>query len=124
LFEQVREILAELLDVEAAEIAPESYLVRDLGMESIDFLELAVTLNQRFKVPVQDDTLFLRDLRLCIMQAREAGQGVLTKLKENFGFLSDERLEQILAEADSGPVIQVQDLMSYLRWQQKNAPAA
>jgi acyl carrier protein len=124
LFEQVREILAELLDVEAAEIAPESYLVRDLGMESIDFLELAVTLNQRFKVPVQDDTLFLRDLRLCILQAQEAGQGVLARLKENFGFLSDERLEQILAEADGGPVIQVQDLMSYIQWQKQNAPAA
>jgi hypothetical protein len=45
-------------------------------------------------------------------------------LKDNFGFLSSERLEQILAELDAGPAIQVQDLVSYIRWQTKNAAAA
>jgi acyl carrier protein len=124
LFDQVREILSELLDVEAGEIAPESYLVRELGMESIDFLELAVALNQRFRVPVHDDTLFLRNFRLCIEQAGEAGKAVLERLKGNFGFLSDERLLQILAELDAGPAIQAQDLVSYIQWQMKNTAAA
>ena len=124
LLDQVREILSELLDVEAGEIAPESFLVRDLGMESIDFLELAVALNQRFKVPVHDDTLFLRNLRLEIMQARESGQGVLERLKDRFGFLSEERLEQIVDELDAGPAIKVQDLVSYIQWQMKNTAAA
>jgi acyl carrier protein len=122
LFEQVRDILAELLDAEADEITPESCLVRDLGMESIDFLELAVTLNQQFKVPIQDDTIFLRNLRLCITQAQETGQVVLEKLKADFGFLSEERLQELLADGDLGPVIQVQDLISYIQWQKKNAP--
>jgi acyl carrier protein len=124
LFDQVRDILAELLDVEATEITSESYLVRDLGMESIDFLELAVALNQRFKVPVHDDTVFLRNLRLCVAQAREDGQDVLDRLKDDFGFLSEKRLERILAELDAGPAIQVQDLMGYIRWQMKNTAAA
>ena len=124
MFEQVRDILAELLDVEAVEITPASYLVRDLGLESIDFLELAVALNQRFKVPVHDDTLFLRNLRLEIMQARESGQGVLERLKDRFGFLSEERLEQIVDELDAGPAIKVQDLVSYIQWQMKNNLAA
>jgi acyl carrier protein len=124
LFDQVREILSELLDVETGEISPESYLVRDLGMESIDFLELAVTLNQQFKVPVHDDTIFLRNLRLCVLQAREAGQDVLEGLKDNYGFLSEKRLGQIVAELDAGPAIQTRDLVSYIRWQMKNTPAA
>jgi acyl carrier protein len=123
-FEQVRDILAELLDVEAGQIVPESYLVRDLGMESIDFLELAVALNQRFKVPVHDDTVFLRNLRLCVLQARESGQPVVERLKDDYGFLSDERLEQILGELEAGPSIQARDLMSYIRWQTKNGAAA
>ena len=124
MFDQIRDILADLLDVEAEEIAPESFLVRDLGMESIDFLELAVALNQRFNVPVHDDTIFLRNLRLCIMQAQEAGQAVLEKLKNDFGFLPDKRLEQIQADLDAGPAIQVQDLVSYIQWQMKNSAAA
>ena len=124
MFDHVREILSELLDVETGEIAPESYLVRDLGMESIDFLELAVALNQRFKVPVHDDTIFLRNLRLYVLQAGEAGQDVLERLKGDYGFLSEKRLEQIAAELDAGPVIQTQDLVSYIQWQMKNNLAA
>jgi acyl carrier protein len=124
LFEEVRDILMELLDVTADEIIPESYLVRDLGMESIDFLELAVALNQRFQVPVHDDTVFLRNLRLHMIQAREAGQSIMDGLRAHYGFLSDERLEAIPADLEDGPVIQVQDLMSYVRWQMTNAKAA
>jgi acyl carrier protein len=123
LFDQVSNILAELLDVEATEITSASYLVRDLGMESIDFLELAVALNQTFRVPVHDDTLFLRNLRLCVEQAREAGQPVLERLKDSFGFLPDERLARIPAELEAGPVIQVRDLVSYIRWQMKHTAA-
>ena len=124
MFEQVRDILAELLDVEAVEITPASYLVRDLGLESIDFLELAVALNQRFKVPVHDDTIFLRNLRLSVMRAQETGLDALECLKKDFGFLSDERLDQILAQLEAGPAIQVQDLVSYIQWQMKNTAAA
>jgi acyl carrier protein len=124
LLEAVREILVELLDVAAEDITPQSYLVRDLGMESIDFLELAVALNQRFRVPVHDDTVFLRNLRLHMIQAREAGQSILDGLKRHYGFLPDARLSAISADLEGGPVIQVQDLMSYIRWQMTNAKAA
>jgi len=124
LFEEVRDILMELLDVTADEVLPESYLVRDLGMESIDFLELAVALNQRFHVPVHDDTVFLRNLRLHMIQAREAGQSIMDGLRAHYGFLSDERLVAIPADLEGGPVIQVQDLMSYVRWQMTNTKAA
>jgi hypothetical protein len=61
---------------------------------------------------------------LCVLQAREGGQAVLERLKDNFGFLSEERLEQILTALDAGPVIQVRDLVSYIRWQMKNTAAA
>lgn len=124
LFEAVRDILMELLDVEAEEIAPESYLVRDLGMESIDFLELAVALNQRFCVPVHDDTVFLRNLRLHMIEAKEAGRSAPDGLRAHYGFLSEERLNAIPADLEGGPVIQVQDLLSYVQWQMTNAKAA
>jgi acyl carrier protein len=124
LFEAIKAILMELLDVTAEEITPESYLVRDLGMESIDFLELAVALNQRFQVPVHDDTIFLRNLRLHVMQAQEVGLAPAEGVKNHFGFLCDERLQKMLADLEHGPVIQVQDLMSYIQWQMKHTQAA
>ena len=124
MFEEIRDILRELLDVAVEEILPQSYLVRDLGMESIDFLELAVALNHRFRVPVQDDTVFLRNLRLHMIQTREAGRSILEGLKDHYGFLPKERLAAIATDLEGGPVIQVQDLMSYIQWQMTHAKAA
>jgi acyl carrier protein len=117
LFEPIREILMELLDLEADAIQPESYLVRDLGVESIDFLELAVALNERFKIAVHDDTVFLRNLRLHLAEAEAAGQPPLEFLKPLYGYLSEQRLAQIVSDLDGGPVIQVQDIMRYVQWQ-------
>ncbi len=124
MFEEMRDILMALLDVAAQEIAPHSYLVRDLGMESIDFLELAVAINQRFQVEVHDDTVFLRNLRLHLMQAEAAGLAPLEGLKKSYDFLSFERLEEILADLEDGPVIQVQDVMRYVQWQMNQTKAA
>ena len=73
-FDQIKSILMELLDLEEAQIESESYLVRDLNVESIDFLELAVALNDQFQVHVHDDTVFLRKLRLHLAEAGEAGR--------------------------------------------------
>ena len=124
MFEEIRSILAELLDVTAEAIRPESYLVRDLEMESIDFLELAVALNQRFKVPVNDDTVFLRNLRLHVIEAGEAGRTPLESLQRHYDYLSPERLSAMVADMEAGPVIQVRDLMSYVQGQLNNAGAA
>ena len=124
LFETIREILMELLDVEAAEMAPKTYLVRDLGVESIDFLELAVALNGHFGIEVHDDTVFLRNLRLHVSEAGERGASTLNYLRGHYPFLPEDRLDEMLADMDGGPVIQVRDLESYVRWQMNSAKAA
>ncbi len=124
LFDQIRDILVELLDVEDAEISPNSYLVRDLGVESIDFLELAVALNDQFKVAVHDDTVFLRNFRLHLAQAQEVGQAPLEYLKTQYTFLDTDRLAEILADLDGGPVIKLKDLISYVQCQIETAKAA
>ncbi len=122
--EEIREILTELLDIEPDEIGPQSYLVRDLGVESIDFLELAVALNGRFGVDVHDDTGFLRNLRLHLSEASEGKMDAKTYLKEVYPYLADDRLDAILSDLDDGPVLQVQDLESYVQWQMTRSKAA
>ena len=124
LFDAIREILMDLLDLEAEAVAPESYLVRDLDAESIDFLELAVALNERFHIPVHDDSLFLRNLRLHLAEARSGGQPLLAFLKSKYGWLSELRLAQMLADLEGGPVLQVRDLTEYVQWQMNLTQAA
>lgn len=124
IFDQVSAILCELLDLHKDDIGPESYLVRDLGVESIDFLELAVALNDRFQVTVHDDTLFLRNLRLHLEEARQAGLAPVSYLGSRYDFLPMERLQEIVVDLDGGPVLKVKDVVGYIQWQIQTAKAA
>ena len=124
IIEEINEILTELLDIEPEEITPQSYLVRDLGVESIDFLELAVALNGRFGVDVHDDTVFLRNLRLHLAEASEGKADAKTSLKTVYAHLADDRVDAILSDLEDGPVLQVQDLESYVQWQMTRSKAA
>ncbi|MBW2660768.1 MAG: acyl carrier protein [Deltaproteobacteria bacterium] len=119
IFGNIKKILGELLDIEEKEIMPETYIVRDLGAESIDFLELAVALNSRFKIEIDDDEIFLRKLRVYLTEAEQEKRDVLLYLAGKFPFLSEERIKEITADLDGGPVLKVKDLISYVFWRCK-----
>jgi len=108
--------LGEILDIEAGEITPETYVVRDLGAESIDLLELSVALNSRFKVEVNEDEVFLRTLRLFLNEAEKDGRDPLDYLQRKYPFLGEGRLGEILVDMDGGPVLKVKDLTAYVSW--------
>ncbi len=117
ILEEITEILAEILDIENHNISPETYLIRELGAESIDLLELAVALNSRFKIDVNDDEIFLRKLRQYITEAEQQNNDILQYLAENLPFLSRKRLEEIIADLEGGPTLKVKDLISYVERQ-------
>jgi acyl carrier protein len=108
IFEQIRNILAEILDLEGLEITPESYLIRDLGAESIDLLELAASLNAGFGIEVNEDNIFMKDIRNSLKA-------------EIIPFLTEQRIGEIAADLNDGPVVKVKDLVSYVSWQLKKA---
>ncbi|MDL1968152.1 MAG: phosphopantetheine-binding protein [Deltaproteobacteria bacterium] len=117
ILEEITEILAEILDIENHNISPETYLIRDLGVESIDLLELAVALNSIFKIDVNDDEIFLKKLRQYITEAEQQNKDILQYLAENLPFLSRKRLEEITADLEEGPTLKVEDLVSYVERQ-------
>ena len=122
--EKISEVLTELLDIDPEAIGPQSYLVRDLGVESIDFLELAVALNSRFGIDVHDDTVFLRNLRLHLSEASESRLDAMEHLQTVYPHLADKRIGVILSDLEGGPVLQVRDLESYVQWQRTGTKAA
>jgi acyl carrier protein len=123
-FEEIAQILSELLDVDAQGIEPHAYLVRDLGVESIDFLELAVAINARFHIEVHDDTIFLRNLRLHLTEAAERKTAAADHLRQVYPHLSLQRIETLLSDLEGGPVLQARDLERYVRWQMTRTNAA
>ena len=116
ILEQIKEILIEILDIEEQEITPETYIVRDLGAESIDLLELAVALNSEFNIEVKDDEIFLRSLRLYMTEAKEQGEDTVQYLLRKFPFLTISRVEEIVSDLEGGPTLKVKDLISYVAW--------
>jgi acyl carrier protein len=56
-FEKVREILVSQLDVEESEISMESSLVEDLKADSLDLVDLLMSLEDEFDVEVPDEEI-------------------------------------------------------------------
>lgn len=120
IFEGIKELLADILDMEAEEIMPETYIVRELGAESIDLLEVAVSINARFKIEVNDDEIFLGRLRGYVIEAQARGIDAEQYLSERLPFLSKERLGEVISDLEGGPALKVKDLVSYVAWKREN----
>ena len=55
--EKVREIIAELLEVEESEILDDSNFVKDLGADSLKALELLAALEKEYRIRIPEDKL-------------------------------------------------------------------
>jgi len=115
-FAEIKKILVELLDLEDREISPETYLIQELGAESIDLLELAVTINSRFKITVKDDEVFLTRFRLYLTEAEQQGKDSAPYVAKKYPFLTHERIAEIIAHIDEGPQLKIKDLISYIAY--------
>jgi len=54
-FEKVRAILAEQLDIDEDRITEDTDIIEDLGADSLDVVELMMTLEQEFDLMISDE---------------------------------------------------------------------
>lgn len=54
-FEKVKEIIIKELKVDAAKITPEASLKDDLGADSIDAVEVIMSLEDEFNISISDE---------------------------------------------------------------------
>ena len=112
----LREIIVDIMDVEETAIQEETYLIRDLGAESIDLLEMSVAINTIFRIEVKDDDLFLRHFRLALTEAERLGTDTGQYLQERFPFLSPARIGEICGDLNGGPSLKIKDLAAYIQF--------
>ena len=55
LVEKVKQIIAEQLGVEEAEVTPSSSFIDDLGADSLDTVELVMALEENFDLEIPDE---------------------------------------------------------------------
>lgn len=56
-FEKVKEILMEQLEISGDEITMDSLLVDDLGADSLDAIDIVMSVEDEFKVEVPDEII-------------------------------------------------------------------
>ena len=53
--DKVKKIIAEKLSVEMSEIVPEASFVDDLGADSLDLVELIMSMEEEFDIDISDE---------------------------------------------------------------------
>lgn len=53
--DKVKKIIAEKLSVDLAEVIPEASFVDDLGADSLDLVELIMTMEEEFDIDISDE---------------------------------------------------------------------
>lgn len=56
-FEKIKKILAEQLDVDAEEMALDTNIAEDLGADSLDVVELLMSIEDEFDVEIPDEEI-------------------------------------------------------------------
>jgi acyl carrier protein len=54
IFDQVKEVIVEQLNVSPEEVKPEANFVNDLGADSLDVVEMIMALEERFGIEIPD----------------------------------------------------------------------
>ena len=62
-FDRVADIIAETSEIDRAEITPESHTIDDLGIDSLDFLDIVFAIDKEFgiKIPLEKWTQAVND---------------------------------------------------------------
>ena len=73
---QVKSIISQALKVDESKIHPASSLIKDLGAESIDFLDIVFRLEKAFKIKIPKGELFPEKI---LTDARFVKAGLVTQ---------------------------------------------
>ena len=55
ILDDVKEVIVQQLNVDAAQVKPEAEFVKDLGADSLDVVELVMALEEKFDIEIPDE---------------------------------------------------------------------
>ncbi len=116
-FQKIQETLSQALGVEKDDIHPESSLVRDLGAESIDFIDIIFRLEKSFDIKIPSGELFpgnlMTDIRF-VSQGRVTEEG-LVELKAKVPYMDVEGFSKDPQVAKLGDFFTVRMVVNYMK---------
>lgn len=116
-FEKIQECLSGALGIEPEEVRPESSLVRDLGAESIDFIDIIFRIEKAFDIKIPSGELFpvnlLNEERL-VKGGRVTPEG-LKVLREKIPYLDLTEFEKDPQVSRLAEQFNVQMILDYVQ---------
>ncbi len=112
----VKSVISQALKVDESKVHPQSSLIRDLGAESIDFLDIVFRLEKTFKIKIPKGELFPEKI---LTDARFVKAGLVTEagieeLKTRMPSLSWEEFSKNQAVSNLGNLFTVGMIVDYL----------
>lgn len=120
ILDKVQDIICELLEVDREEVLLNTYLVRDLEVESIDLMELALEIKREFFfsqsviTSFDSELIFLKTLRIEMIKFEAESIDVKEGLANKYKHLSPTRIDEIIQDVVNGPVIRIRDVVAYI----------
>ncbi len=117
MFGKIQDTLSQALGVEKEDIRPESSLVRDLGAESIDFIDIIFRLEKAFDIKIPSGDLFpgniMTDERF-VSQGRVTPAG-LVELKVKIPYMDVDAFGKDPQISKLGDYFTVLMIMNYIK---------
>ncbi len=107
-------IICDIFDRDPSEVGPDTELVADLGAESVDFLELAMMLEDRFGIEVRPEKAFLQDFKSVYNSALTDGRDPFTALRMEFPYMTEERIRYHVDRIGRTASLAVLDIAAYV----------
>ena len=113
---QVREALVEALGIHDNEVVAEAVLTKDLGAESIDFLDIIFRLEKAFGLKIPRDDLFPQSIvsNKNFVENGKLKPAGLQALKNKYPYLNTHGIETKLDSFDMQDLFTVSMLESYI----------
>lgn len=111
---KVQNIVADIFEKDPQSLGGRTRLMVDLPCESIDLLEIGARVGQEFRIPVDDDVVFLRSLRYHL----SAGEDPEDVLLREYPYLPAPRRTELVracSDPNSGPQLCLDDIAAYIR---------
>jgi acyl carrier protein len=116
---RIAKVLVEALGVEDAEIKPSATLQRDLGAESIDFLDIIFRLERDFAIKIHQNELFPDKVILgnsALIDDGELTDDGLAALRMYLPYANWTKVEQDRRLEGIDDLFTVELMASYIRW--------
>jgi acyl carrier protein len=116
IFAKVRDVLVDALAVDEDEVTPEAVLTKDLGAESIDFLDIVFKLEQTFGFKIGQGELFPDNVTQdpeFVQQGKVTPKGIAA-LKERLPHANIASLESDPRVARVGEVFTVDAIVNFV----------